>query len=62
MIIINYTKIFREDCIKIFKSNQPKFFASEELPLFESFLDDDTEENYFVVKIDGQVVGCGGFS
>lgn len=61
MKIINYTKIFREDCIEIFRSNLPKFFAIEELQLFENFLEDDTEENYFVVKIDGQVVGCGGF-
>lgn len=61
MKIINYTKIFREDCIEIFRSNLPKFFAIEELQLFENFLDNDTEENYFVVKIDGQVVGCGGF-
>lgn len=61
MKIINYTKIFREDCIKIFKSNMPKYFALEELPLFESFLDQNTEENYFVVKLDGHVIGCGGF-
>ncbi len=61
MKIINYTKIFREDCIKIFKSNLPKYFALEELPFFESFLDQDTEENYFVVKMDGHVIGCGGF-
>ncbi|MCS4301024.1 GNAT family N-acetyltransferase [Chryseobacterium sp. BIGb0232] len=61
MKIINYTKIFREDCIKIFKSNLPKFFAIEELPFFEDFLDQYTEENYFVVKMDGQVVACGGF-
>lgn len=61
MKIINYSKIFREDCIKIFKSNLPKYFALEELPFFESFLDQNTEENYFVVKMDGHVIGCGGF-
>ncbi|AZA99384.1 N-acetyltransferase [Chryseobacterium joostei] len=61
MKIIQYTKIFRKDCIEIFNSNVPKFFSPEELPLFESFLDDDTEENYFVVKMDGPVIGCGGF-
>lgn len=61
MKIINYTKIFREDCIKIFKSNLPKFFAMEELPFFEDFLDQYTKENYFVVKMDGQVVANGGF-
>lgn len=60
MKIINYTKIFREDCLNIFRSNLPKFFAMEELPLFESFLDEFTEEDYFVVKMDGQVIGCGG--
>ena len=61
MKIINYTKIFREDCITIFKSNLPKYFALEELPLFENFLDQNTEENYFIVKMDGHVIGCGGF-
>lgn len=60
MKIINYTKIFREDCIKIFRSNLPKFFAIEELPIFESFLDEYTEDNYFVVKMDGEIIGCGG--
>ncbi|MDR2238564.1 MAG: GNAT family N-acetyltransferase [Chryseobacterium sp.] len=60
MEIIQYTRIFREDCIEIFRSNMPKFFAPEELPLFESFLDQYTEENYFVVKTEGKVIGCGG--
>ncbi|AYZ12924.1 GNAT family N-acetyltransferase [Chryseobacterium arthrosphaerae] len=60
MEIINYTNIFRENCIEIFKSNLPKFFAMEELPLFESFLDQHTDEDYFVVRSGGQVVGCGG--
>ncbi|AZA84390.1 GNAT family N-acetyltransferase [Chryseobacterium lactis] len=61
MKIINYTRIFRKDCIEIFRSNLPKFFALEELPLFENFLDQYTEENYFVVKTDDKVIGCGGF-
>jgi hypothetical protein len=61
MKIINYTKIFREDCITVFRSNMPKYFALEELPPFENFLDQYTEENYFVVKMDGHVIGCGGF-
>jgi hypothetical protein len=38
----------------------PKFFAPEELQLFEDFLDHDIEGNYYVVKGDGQVLACGG--
>lgn len=60
MLIIKYTPVFREECIEIFKSNLPKFFASEELQLFEAFLDHDIEENYYVVEDDGHVLACGG--
>lgn len=60
MLIIKYTPAFREDCIGIFKSNLPKYFADEELEQFENFLDNDTEENYDVVQSDGLIIGCGG--
>ncbi|REC73378.1 hypothetical protein DRF57_17870 [Chryseobacterium rhizosphaerae] len=50
MQIIKYTASFRENCIEIFKSNLPKFFAAEELQLFEHFLDHETEENYYIIK------------
>ncbi|MBL3545968.1 GNAT family N-acetyltransferase [Chryseobacterium sp. KMC2] len=60
MQITKYTASFRENCIEIFKSNLPKFFAAEELQLFEHFLDHETEENYYIIKTKGLVVGCGG--
>lgn len=60
MLVIKYTPAFRERCIEIFKSNLPKFFAPEELQFFEAFLDGDIKDNYFVVKDDQQILGCGG--
>ncbi|WP_034707822.1 GNAT family N-acetyltransferase [Chryseobacterium luteum] len=60
MLIIKYKPEFRESCIEIFKSNLPKYFAEEELAQFENFLDDEIEENYYVIKIEGLTVGCGG--
>lgn len=60
MLIIKYKPIFRDRCIEIFNSNLPKFFAPEELQLFETFLDRDIKDNYYVVKHDDQVVACGG--
>lgn len=60
MQITKYTPSFRENCIEIFKTNLPKFFAAEELQLFENFLDYEIEENYYVIKTNGLLVGCGG--
>lgn len=60
MHIIKYTPVFRERCIEIFKSNLPKFFAPEELQLFEAFLDHHTEDHYYVIEDGGQVLCCGG--
>lgn len=60
MLIEKYTPVLRAECLKIFKSNLPKFFAPEELQLFEDFLEHDIEDNYYVVKYDGQVLACGG--
>jgi ribosomal protein S18 acetylase RimI-like enzyme len=59
MQIIKYTSAYRENCISIFKSNLPIFFAHEELQQFEAFLDQAVDQ-YYVVKIDGRLVGSGG--
>ena len=66
--IRSYTKQDKESCLIAFKSNVPKYFGENEIPLFESFLDKDVEvmlssertKYYFVVK-DDKVIGCGGF-
>lgn len=60
MEILKYEPIFKDQCIKIFESNMPKFFAAEELQLFIAFLDNDIEGNYYVVEKSGIVVACGG--
>lgn len=47
----------------MFKSNIPVYFAEEELPLFDEFLDrdvNDSDRPYWVVYNDEEIVGCGG--
>ena len=60
MEILKYEPFYKDDCVKIFESNMPKFFATEERQLFIDFLDNDIEGNYYVVKKDGEIVACGG--
>jgi hypothetical protein len=60
MQITKYNSIYRENCIQIFKSNLPKYFAIEELSQFEGFLD-RVVDHYYVAQINGRTVGCGGF-
>lgn len=60
MKILKYTSAFKAQCLEIFKSNMPKFFAVEEEKLFIDFLDHDIEDNYYVVEKDGAIVACGG--
>ncbi|MEL6675732.1 MAG: GNAT family N-acetyltransferase [Bacteroidota bacterium] len=50
----------RAACLRIFRSNQPTYFTPEELGLFTTWLDEKTDENYWVIQIEGQVIGCGG--
>ena len=56
-----YTPADRPACISIFRSNLPKYFAPEELPLFTSWLDKPGLTDYFVLEVEGTVIGCGGF-
>ena len=56
-----YTPADRPACISIFRSNLPKYFAPEELPLFISWLGKPELENYCVLEAEGEVIGCGGF-
>ena len=48
-------------CVDIFKSNCPEYLDPREFAQFESFLDSDVLENYFVIEDHGEIVGCGGF-
>ncbi|MGN6510399.1 MAG: GNAT family N-acetyltransferase [Chitinophaga sp.] len=61
MNVTRYTSTYREACIDIFKSNQPQYFAAEELPGFLAWLDNYTDKNpYFMVKDGNEAVACGG--
>lgn len=56
-----YTPAARPACLAIFRSNLPKYFAPEELPLFAAWLDKPGLTDYYVLEVEGRVVGCGGF-
>ena len=71
LLIREYLEDDKSACLTAFKSNIPTYFAEFELADFESFLDTfktrrfyvDTNRrtSYFVMVVDGKVVGCGGF-
>ena len=51
---------FKTDCLAVFKSNIPKYFAEHELEEFTTWLDTGQVDTYYVVKSEGKIVGCGG--
>ena len=51
----------REACIAVFDSNLPDFFQPHERGRFEIFLGAPTCP-YFVMELEGKIVGCGGYS
>jgi [ribosomal protein S18]-alanine N-acetyltransferase len=61
-----YTEADKNDCLKIFKSNVPKFFTETEIREFTDFLDkadENTEDSrvmYYVVTLGEKIIGCGG--
>ncbi len=70
IVIRQYTKNNKEDCLAAFKSNVPKYFTKEEIGDFEKFLEQieliGTENSnkktyYFVVDYNQKIIGCGGF-
>ncbi len=60
MKIRDYTPTDSDRCVEIFKSNQPKFFADNELPDFVEFLG-GTPHPYYCLVEDETIVGCGGY-
>lgn len=62
----------KEQCIAVFESNLPKYFAQEELAPFIQWLDvqgnnagpaysNSEKDAYYVIEENGKIVGCGGF-
>ena len=57
-----YSPVFEKDCLSIFESNVPMFFASEERETFQGFLHRLAHPYYyFVVRYASEkIVACGG--
>jgi ribosomal-protein-alanine N-acetyltransferase len=47
--------------LKLFSSNSPAYFASEEIADFKRYLKNERED-YYVVKVVDVIVGCGGIN
>lgn len=48
--------------VAIFRSNIPKYFGPSEEQGLLDFLRDTRAEDYYVLEMDGEVVGCGGIA
>ncbi|MTI17329.1 GNAT family N-acetyltransferase [Rhodobacteraceae bacterium RKSG542] len=48
------------DCIELFRSNMPKYFADHELSEFVAFLK-AVHDPYYTILEGGRPVACGGF-
>lgn len=47
--------------IEIIRLNTPPYFSLEEEELYLNFLKNDIEE-YYIVEVDGQIIGAGGIN
>ena len=61
MRIKSYNSEDLDAVVSIFRSNIPKYFGPEEEPGLYSFMDERAED-YYVVEVDGEVVGAGGIA
>ena len=70
LIIREFVKADKEECIKAFKSNVPVYFTEDEVNDFERFLDTYSTQlikttirrtYYYVVVLDAKIIGSGGF-
>lgn len=59
MNIRRYTQNDLEAVVAVFRSNIPKYFTSEEEPGLRDYVR-DFPDDYFVLELDGDVVGAGG--
>ena len=61
MKIRKYKSADLESVVAIFRSNIPKYFGPSEEPGLHDFLRDHPED-YYVVEVNGEVVGSGGIA
>ncbi|MFQ6331982.1 GNAT family N-acetyltransferase [Nocardia sp. CWNU-33] len=60
MKIREYHERDKDECLRIFVSNMPEFFAPHEISEFDTFLD-NPRCSYHVIEENGVVVACGGW-
>lgn len=61
MQIRPYSPTDRELLLGLLQLNTPTYFAPSEAQDFADYLDNQAN-NYFVVELDEQIIGCGGFN
>lgn len=61
MELRSYQALDDADCLAVFDSNVPTFFAPHERAEFAEFLAQSTDPYFVVVDAQGQVIGCGGY-
>lgn len=61
MNIRKYAPADLDAVVAIFRSNIPKYFTPEEEPGLHDFLRDFSDD-YFVVEVNGELVGAGGIA
>nr|WP_294936941.1 GNAT family N-acetyltransferase [uncultured Flavobacterium sp.] len=61
MIIRKYTDSDRQNILKLLRLNTPEYFSpNEEKDLIYYF--DNHADNYYVIEMDENLVGCGGYN
>jgi ribosomal-protein-alanine N-acetyltransferase len=60
-VIRDYTPLDKETVLNLLRLNTPHYFSPNEEPDFIYYLEHELEY-YFVIEINKQVVGCGGFN
>ena len=61
IVIREYLTTDKEVVMNLIKLNTPNFFAKEEVNDLSNYLDKEIEL-YYVLLVDGKVVGCGGIN
>lgn len=60
-VIRKYNKSDESDVLALLRLNIPRYFAPEEENDLLYYLKNEAE-NYYVMELDGELVGCGGFN
>jgi len=60
-MVVKYSKSNKEEVVKLLKYNTPEYFDASEEKEFIEYLDNEIED-YFVVKDDSDIIGCGGIN